>query len=59
MPLSIAQLPEALRELTPHFLANLISFSVIGIFWIRHPRMFGYIQRLGKPAPIKQSCPAA
>lgn len=37
-------LPRALAELTPRYASFLISFFVIGLFWLSHHRMFEYVQ---------------
>lgn len=39
------QLVEALRALWPQYLANIISFLVIGNYWIMHHRIFNSIKR--------------
>ncbi len=39
------QLIPHLISLWPKFLSYIISFSVIGIFWVGHHIMFGYIKR--------------
>lgn len=38
-------LPGALSELGPRFMSFLISFFVIGIYWMSHHRYFRFIQR--------------
>jgi len=40
-----AELPRALSDLGPRFLSFLISFFVIGIYWMSHHRYFRFIQR--------------
>jgi uncharacterized membrane protein len=40
-----AVLPGALSELGPRFMSFLISFFVIGIYWMSHHRYFRFIQR--------------
>jgi uncharacterized membrane protein len=40
-----AELPRALSELGPRFLSFVISFFVIGIYWMSHHRYFRFIQR--------------
>lgn len=40
-----AELPRALSELGPRFLSFIISFFVIGIYWMSHHRYFRFIQR--------------
>jgi uncharacterized membrane protein len=37
------QLWEKLREITPKFIGFLISFFLIGQYWIVHHRMFGFV----------------
>jgi TMEM175 potassium channel family protein len=39
-----AQLADALSDLTPRYISFLISFGVIGVFWIAHLRMFRFIE---------------
>lgn len=39
------QLSDALRDLWPQYLANVISFLVIGNYWLMHHRIFGSIKR--------------
>lgn len=43
--LSDAQLLRTLLAIWPRYLGYIISFLVIGIFWIGHHRKFGYIRR--------------
>ncbi len=47
IPAAVAagQLPDKLFEMLPVFMMFFISFLVIGIFWISHHRIFGYIER--------------
>jgi uncharacterized membrane protein len=40
-----AELPRSLSELGPRFLSFLISFFVIGIYWMSHHRYFRFIKR--------------
>jgi uncharacterized membrane protein len=40
-----AELPRSLSELGPRFMSFLISFFVIGIYWMSHHRYFRFIQR--------------
>ncbi len=40
-----AQLPEGLLQMASRFASFLISFLVIGIFWMSHHRYFGFIKR--------------
>lgn len=39
------ELMGALAALTPRFVAFVVSFAVIGMYWFAHHRMFGYIER--------------
>jgi uncharacterized membrane protein len=39
------ELPRALSDLGPRFMSFLISFFVIGIYWMSHHRYFRFIQR--------------
>ena len=39
------ELGPALRQLLPHFRSFLISFLVIGVYWIAHHAVFKYIRR--------------
>lgn len=43
--LAHGELSHALIELLPKFLSYVISFGIIGIFWMGHHIMFHYIQR--------------
>jgi uncharacterized membrane protein len=43
--LAVQQLAGQLSAIWPHFLTFLISFIVVGIYWISHHRYFGYIKR--------------
>lgn len=40
-----AELPFALSSAQPQIISFVISFVVIGIYWLSHHRTFGYIQR--------------
>jgi uncharacterized membrane protein len=40
-----AELPRSLSELGPRFMSFIISFFVIGIYWMSHHRYFRFIQR--------------
>ena len=40
-----AELPGALSELAPRFMSFIISFFVIGIYWMSHHRYFRFIKR--------------
>ena len=42
---SDGDLASALADLWPQFLSFLLSFLVVGLFWIGHHRMFGYVAR--------------
>lgn len=39
------QLPSALKSMWPEFFAFILSFVLIGYFWISHHRMFRYLRR--------------
>jgi uncharacterized membrane protein len=41
-----AQLAEALLHLIPKFIAWLISFFVLAIFWVSHHRLFHYVKHV-------------
>jgi uncharacterized membrane protein len=41
---AITELPRQLASIGPSFMTFLISFVVIGIYWISHHRYFGYIR---------------
>ncbi len=43
--LAAKELPARLREMLQLFLSFVIGFVVIGICWISHHRLFGYIER--------------
>jgi uncharacterized membrane protein len=40
-----AELPRSLSELGPEFMSFIISFFVIGIYWMSHHRYFRFIER--------------
>ena len=42
---AITELPKQLAAIKPNLITFLISFIVIGIYWMSHHRYFGYIQR--------------
>ncbi len=42
------EVPQALLSLWPKYLAFLISFVVIGLYWMVHVRQFRYIRRFDK-----------
>jgi uncharacterized membrane protein len=42
---AITELPRSLSELGPRLMSFLISFFVIGIYWMSHHRYFRFIQR--------------
>lgn len=44
-----SQLLEYLRELIPKFIGFLISFFLIGQYWIVHHRMFGFVINFSQP----------
>jgi uncharacterized membrane protein len=39
------ELPARLNALTPRFISFMVSFIVVGIYWMSHHRYFGYIRR--------------
>ncbi len=41
----IGQLPQELMDMWPKFLGFLISFVIIGAFWMNHHGMFAYLRR--------------
>lgn len=41
----LGELGAKLRELWPDFLGFLISFLIIGYFWVAHHLMFNYVKR--------------
>jgi uncharacterized membrane protein len=43
--IAAAELPRSLSELGPRFMSFLISFFVIGIYWMSHHRYFRFIKR--------------
>ncbi|MBI4672183.1 MAG: DUF1211 domain-containing protein [Chloroflexi bacterium] len=43
--LAAEELPHALQEMTPRFISFVISFFVIGIYWMSHHRAYGFIKR--------------
>lgn len=47
-PSAVAQLPAKLLELWPKLLAYVISFIVLGIFWIGHHNQFAFIRRANR-----------
>ena len=40
-----AELPGALAALWPHFLSYVISFALLGCYWMGHRSQYGYIER--------------
>jgi uncharacterized membrane protein len=40
-----SELPARLSELSPQIMSFVISFVVVGIYWMSHHRYFGFIQR--------------
>jgi uncharacterized membrane protein len=40
-----SELPARLSELSPRIMSFVISFVVVGIYWMSHHRYFGFIQR--------------
>jgi uncharacterized membrane protein len=43
--LAAAQLPGSLHALTPKIMSFVISFMVIGVYWMSHHRYFSFIKR--------------
>ncbi|MDY6795857.1 MAG: TMEM175 family protein [Actinomycetota bacterium] len=41
----VSELPSELTSLWPKFLAFIISFALIGFFWVAHHLMFSYLKR--------------
>lgn len=41
--------PAELRHLVPQVLSYILSFAVVGIFWMSHHRIFGYLRRQNTP----------
>ena len=39
------ELPGRLNELAPRFMSFIVSFVVVGVYWMSHHRYFGYIKR--------------
>jgi uncharacterized membrane protein len=39
------ELPQQLVNMAPRFLSFIVSFGVIGIYWVSHHRYFGFIKR--------------
>ncbi|MDJ0687487.1 MAG: TMEM175 family protein [Xenococcaceae cyanobacterium MO_188.B32] len=39
------ELPQALLHLVPEFVSHIISFFVLGVFWVAHHNMFGHIKK--------------
>ena len=42
------QLPSLLINLWPQYLANIITFFIIGVYWLNHHAVFGLIRRYNK-----------
>lgn len=40
------QLPNALLTLLPQYMANIITFLIIGYYWLNHHAIFGLIEKL-------------
>jgi uncharacterized membrane protein len=47
--LALSQVPNELHRLLPQILSYVLSFAVVGIFWLSHHRMFGYLHRQDTP----------
>src|SRR4029453_611834 len=42
------ELPDALLDRWPAYAASIVSFAVIGIIWINHHAVFGYLERVDR-----------
>jgi uncharacterized membrane protein len=47
--LAVRDVPGELHNLVPQFLSYILSFAVVGIFWLSHHRMFRYMRRQDTP----------
>lgn len=47
--LAVRGVPGELHNLVPQFLSYILSFAVVGIFWLSHHRMFRYVRRQDTP----------
>jgi uncharacterized membrane protein len=43
-----AEMPQRLAEMTPKFISFLLSFLIIGSYWVAHHRDFQYIKRFDR-----------
>jgi uncharacterized membrane protein len=48
LPLENAQLVHSLQSLLPDILSYVISFAILGAFWIRHHMMFNFVNRVDR-----------
>lgn len=48
-PLETAQLPLKLVALWPNFLSYLISFLILGVYWVGHHFQLSFIRRVDRP----------
>jgi uncharacterized membrane protein len=44
--LPLSAIPDELSRLIPQIMSYVLSFAVVGIFWLSHHRMFRYLRRL-------------
>jgi uncharacterized membrane protein len=44
-----ASLAKALVDLWPHISSFVVSFIILAIFWVKHHKMFAYIERVDRP----------
>ena len=42
------EMPQRLAEMTPKFISFLLSFLIIGSYWVAHHRDFQYIKRFDR-----------
>jgi uncharacterized membrane protein len=47
--LPLRSVPTELENLVPQVLSYMLSFAVVGIFWLSHHRIFGYLNRQDTP----------
>jgi uncharacterized membrane protein len=45
VPVATSELPRRLNEMAPRFMSFIVSFVVVGVYWMSHHRYFGYIKR--------------
>jgi uncharacterized membrane protein len=41
-------LPDALLDQWPNYAAYAVSFAIVGIIWINHHAVFGYVERVDR-----------